>query len=284
MDWQQLREDEFLFWMQERILQHGNLSDAFPWMVSYNVPLFLIKRFWPEKINKIISSQNFVSFAIAEKGWHGNIKNLKSRLEKNIKQDAQEKRVCYHKSYVMDCDALLIAVRSEGQFAFIWTDAQKEKCAEKSNSQPDCDPMSKLDYQIWCSRNEPDILFQTTDGNIYDHFFVRGREMVDRQRILQIDLKEYKKAALQIPRREISSLAFLALCLLEYHGLAGSKVKDWQDKIVASRSHSYLNNYKKNNSLEKNILGFAKEVINYFNATIKAKGVKNHPFWNRLRM
>ena len=244
-----LPEKEFLPFLEETIAVSGNIGDGFPVMVAYNVPCFVLKNLWPARYNDLLQKPQRMSFAIAETGWRGKAANIQSIL----KLDEGRAVVEFSKSYVIDCEALLVAVKCDDDLALVNLTAHAAG-------------------QTWQSRNENDICFTTSKGQVIDHFKVSGSIIIPGGEYQLVKPRDYARLAIQIPRREFTGLAAMALGIMKFHGVYG------EDELLASLRETIFSS-RKESKIQKNAVVAAAAIIDELFKRVAAE--KLHPFWPR---
>ncbi|MCE9599246.1 MAG: hypothetical protein K8S54_14885 [Spirochaetia bacterium] len=224
----------------------GEIGDVFPRMVAYNVPAYVLGVFWPEERTRLIASNEFPAFCIAEKDWRGRIENLHS----TVKDEAGNPILTFEKSYVMQCDTMYVVANAGAGLAL---------CR-----------IPRSPGQVWTSRAEASVVFNASDGSSSrDHFIVQGKESLSPGQFIALTKRQYTVAGITIPRREITGVAMLSIALLEHHGVSVAPVRSKCDDILARRT----------GGLDKESVILATEVFRFFQE--HSRGIQLHPFWER---
>lgn len=230
----------------ETMRRTGEIGDVFPRMVAYNVPAYVLGVFWPDEKRRLIESGEFPAFCIAETGWKGRIENISSRLS-----IADGNTLAFEKSYVMECDTMYVVANTDSGLAL---------CRVPRNNST----------QTWTSRQEPSVVFKSSDGKVTrDHFIVKGLVTLASNQFLPLSKRQYTVAGITIPRREISGIALLSLALLEHHGISVEEMNSLRSALLQKRT----------DGLDKDSVTIATEIFRFFQK--KAEGISLHPFWER---
>lgn len=233
-DWMALSEGEFHELVRQRVLKTGNVGDSFPLMVAYNVPFYILATLWPDRYAQVLDDPRYIAFAAAEPGWKGQTRNIQSAAE--IQQPDQAPgdspdsgapayRLRFEKSYVISCQQLLVLVRLAAEpetLALAWIQA---------------DP----DRQQWRSRQEEGVRFELTGGPVFDHHFVSGDATIPADDLLTLHQRTYARIGLEVPRREVTTMAILAAAFAEHHEWFSADERkqlldDPREQIIAARS------------------------------------------------
>jgi hypothetical protein len=257
-EWLDLSEVEFHAKITERMRATGFVGDVIPAMITYNVPGFILRELWPAAYAEWERSPVFMAFAIAEDGWGGRIDNVTSQL--TPLGDGFELE--FAKSYVLDCEAMLILARGEfpgGEDLAI--------CR-----------VPRGDDQTWESRNEPGVRLETSDGRVIDHNRVRGKVRLTPADVLPITRRRYTPLGIRIPRRELTSLSVIAIALLDH---LGARPGGADGDILADREARILN-AREAGRLSGSEMRAAVEILDvFFRVTAGRPDV--HPFWENVR-
>ena len=241
-----IEEVPFIRQLQSKLEETGRIDDVVPEMVQWNVPCFALRQLWPAAWADFVREPRPIAFAIAEQGWRGRIENLNSSLERLT--DGFSLR--FEKSYVMTSTMVIVVARFEQQLALTRVIRSNE--------------------QEWVSRNQDSVRFHRTDGSVVDHFRVRGDVHLSDHDVHSLTRAEYRKTGLQIPMRELTSLALLSFAMLRFHGLAVVDVRE--DDLLVARAAPML---------RKEHLLLAREVLaDFFN---RSEDLSLHSFWGEVR-
>jgi hypothetical protein len=183
-----LPEKEFHQALVQTLEKTGRLGDVFPAMVTYNVPLFLLKKLWPECIELIKKSRS-IAFAAAEEGWRGRVEHISSTIDENGVLN-------FSKSYVLESEKVLLLVRcrEEKQFA-----------------------LALINFSDADQKDErKEIALQNSSDERIGHYRIKGN--CQAEAFQKISQSAYSRQAIFVPLREASSLALLAASLLRRSG------------------------------------------------------------------
>lgn len=235
--------------LYNRFRDEGNLGDVFGEMVAWNVPRFILGELWPEKLQSMDSSLR-LAFTAAEAGWKGRIDNIKSRLLE------EEGALIYDfdKSYVMECDVMVSLGRLGDEFSLVW--------------------LPKSSSQTWTEREETEIRLPKSNGTYLHHYFVKGKERVEKENTMPLSRRAYARVGLQIPRREITGLAILSGALMEKYSVLGKGEKSALVNLLSIREKD---------SLTREDAGTASEFLDSFYAIAQKEKIDLHPFWFKFQ-
>lgn len=250
-------ETQFYTKMIHILEQTGELGHAFTTMVEWNVPIYVLANFWPEKLPHSLTIGGVPNFAYAasEPNWKNKIENLHSNAQKLTDTEFQ---IDIHKSYVMQCESVigLIRYQNSDQLCLI------EFKMPKQNSEI-------LQIQ---KRTEPHTLFTSESSQTIAHFTLQGSFTINNSNLKTISKRRYTIIGSQIMMREITGLAILATALAKYHNYKNmnqSLMQSYQEQLLEIRSHPQL---------KKDGLLIATNTIQHF---IKS-GVPMHSLWLKL--
>ncbi len=254
-DWIRLGEIEFHELIREKLAATGAIGDVFPMMVAHNVPHYVLARLWPEKYETFLADPAWLAFTVAETGWKGSIDNIKSRLMDTPDGGVQAE---FAKSYVVSCDGMLMLLRRGDGFALALVPGAS---GDKN--------------QTWTSRGEASVRMGDSQGGEIDHYFVEGRAPIASGDYLELSRKAYARLGLQIPRRELTSLALLAEPLLQYHG---------HDANADMRANAELiMNARKGEKIAREALDAAAKIMDAFFVRCEEANIELHPFWENAK-
>lgn len=237
--------------------QTGELGHVFTAMVEWNVPIYVLTNFWPEKQpnNLTIGSVPNFAYAASEPNWKNKIENLQSNAKKLNNTDFQ---ININKSYIMQAKSVIGLVRYQN------TD---ELCLVQFNM-----PKQNTKSLTIEKRTEPHTIFATQNNQAIEHFTLNGNFTIESTYVKQISKRRYMLIAGQIMLREITGLAILATALAKYHGYKNMNSSLFQN------SRSDLLKARSRPRLIKDDLLTAKQVIQHF---LKS-GVPMHSLWLKL--
>lgn len=248
-----LDEVAFIKELQSLLQKGAGEGDVIPLMIQYNVPLFVLHNVWPEKEAELRAHNTRLAFAVAEDGWQGKVYNIKSNLQAAGEKDHFQLQ--FQKSYVIDCDAMLVLARYANDFAI-------------------CYVPREASTQDWQSRGEADVLLPTRSGTSVDHYRVQADLSLREVEFQPISQKAYARLGMQIPLREASSLCLLSLALLRKTGIPCDTLKDHETALLAARARGRL---------KRADMQAAREILNVFYEKIEAAQLEVHPFWLRAK-
>ena len=250
-------EIQFYTKMIHILEQTGELGHVFATMVEWNVPIYVLANFWPEKLPTSLSIGGVPNFAYAasEPNWKNKIENLHSNAQKLTDTDI---RIDINKSYIMQCESVISLLRYQNtdQLCLI------EFKMPKQNSE-------NLQIQ---KRTEPHTLFTTESNQTICHFTLQGSFTINNTNLMPISKRHYTIIAFQIMVREITGLAILASALAKYHNYKNmnkSLMQSYQAQLLEIRSQPRIKN---------DGLLIATKTIQHF---IKS-GVPMHSLWFKL--
>ncbi|MBE7438409.1 MAG: hypothetical protein HS115_08160 [Spirochaetales bacterium] len=177
-----------------------NLADVLQDLITYNVPLFVLRQLFPAACETLASGNSTVALAVAEEGWKGRLNNIQSRFA------PPERRLEYQKSHVLESEVIVVVSKVEptGQIALClsaWPALQNKE-------------------------NREELQIMKSSGQPLRHFRIRGEATVEQSML--VPFRHYQKIALHIPLRELTSMAFLVTAL---HG----KTLAWTSSDLALR-------------------------------------------------
>ena len=260
----QLTDAQYQRFLQERLERTGALGDVFPFMVSRNVPQFLLKKLWPAMFAEFAARPHVIMFAAAEEGWRGRLDNIKARAERS--PDGATFRITFRKTYVMECETLLVLARSAESLddaVLVWLPKEIVKSNDASAG------------QTWTQRTEPGLSMDRSDGPPVHHYIVEGEVRVPESRVLRVDRRAYAMVATQLPRREITSMALLSVATLRRAGLyVSAEMLDSEARLLKARDGERLSGIH---------MKIAQEILVEFFTTTEKRGFALHPLWDRIR-
>ena len=271
-DWKRLLtfgESEYQRWLQQRLEASGCLGDVFPLMVSRNVPQYLLRKLWPEMWARFEQMVHVIMFGAAEEGWRGRLDNLEARC---IPTGDAGFRVRFRKTYVMECESLLVLTRpddgSDG-VVLVWI--------ERPAAPGDLE--SSGGGQTWTQRTEAGLSMNRSGGGApVHHYIVEGDLIVPAERVLAIPRRNYATVATQLPRREISSMALLAAATLRREGSslpeASAELRQKEERLLKARDGARLSGGH---------MQLARDILSDFFARAEKHGLELHPLWDRIR-
>lgn len=269
-----MTDSEYQRWLQRRLHETGALGDVFPLMVSRNVPQFLLRKLWPDLWTQFEARPHVMMFGAAEEGWRGKLDNLKARATKAAVDSGSSKmyRVKFRKTYVMECESLLVLTRpaeAPDDVALVWI----PRPGAIVNAEEASDPAENR--QTWTQRTEPGLSMDRRDGPPAHHYIVEGDLLIPAARVLRISRRMYATVATQLPRREISSMALLAIATLRRETLSLSpEIQERETRLLAARDGARLSGIH---------MKIAQEILTEFFSLTQEKGVQLHPLWDRIR-
>ena len=252
--WIHLSETDFHRLLKRRIAETGEIGDVFPLMVGHNLPHHLLRKLWPERWTRFAENPGWIAFAAAETGWRGRVENIDSR----IRSDAKGQVLHFKKSHVITSDVMLILAKCDQDLALAF--------------------VPRSESQNWRTRGEPGVQMRSSDGALFDHHHVEGEQRLARDDFIRIDKKTYARFGIQLPRRELTSLAVIALGLLEHHGVNFAsdlnRIHERESRVLKSRERERIGRADAD---------AAEEILNFFYAKIQEADIRPHPFWERVR-
>lgn len=268
-------ESDFQRSLQVRLTASGHLGDVFPHMVSRNVPQFLLRRLWPELWESFSAEPHLMMFGAAEEGWGGRLDNVAARARRvgGTATDGDEVALTFRKTYVMDCASLLVLTRAaENPEEIVLAWLPREFAATASS-----EAGAAGARQTWTQRTEPGLSMSRSTGEDVHHYIVEsGPECtVSTGFVLRLDRKRYASAAMQLGRREITSMSLLATATLRHHGLPVSvELMDLEEQVLAARDAAKLSGRH---------LELARQIFaRFFRQTAEA-GLPLHALWDRVK-
>lgn len=202
-----MTEREFFESARQQLRETGELGDVFPCMVEWNVPRFLLRQLWPDVLSQYPSQQitgkPHLCFAASETGWKQRIENIQSRARKTA--DGRYE-LQLDKAYVMQGETILLLLRLEDEFCLALI--------------PFPDSSEELTL---IEREEPHTIFESSQGQRILHYRLKGTVIVDSVCVHPIKRRSYSLSGIQVPGREITGLALLAITLAEVHSYAESQ-------------------------------------------------------------
>jgi hypothetical protein len=251
-----LSDSEYQRFLQERLETLGTLGDVFPLMVSRNVPQYVLRKLWPERWEEFVRAPRTIMFAAAEEGWRGRLENVQARAVRQA--DGPDYQVSYRKTYVMNCEAMLLLARpthAPDDVSLVWIDRNPQ--------------------QEWTRRTEPGLSMECADGTRIDHWIVTGDHAVPAADVCTVAGRTYALVATQLPRREISSMALLAVATLRRHGLPiDGELLAGETRLCAARDGARLSGAHMN---------LAGEILREFFGAAREHAIELHPLWDRIR-
>lgn len=278
-------ESEYQRWLQQRLEGSGCLGDVFPLMVSRNVPQYLLRKLWPEMWARFERAPHIIMFGAAEEGWRGRLDNLQARC---TPADDAQFRVRFRKTYVMECESLLVLARpddgSDG-VVLVWierpgvtTQGPDKSDGESGTRNEASDPCLSGGDQTWTQRTEAGLSMDRSGGaGPVHHYIVEGDLIVPAERVLAIPRRSYATVATQLPRREITSMALLAAATLRRAGArpeASPELHEKEERLLNARDGVRLSGGH---------MQLARDILNAFFAQAKASKMELHPLWDRIR-
>ncbi|MCB1309853.1 MAG: hypothetical protein KDK30_16800 [Leptospiraceae bacterium] len=243
-------ESDFQRFLIQTVRHSGQLGDALPLMIERNVPYYIMQNLWPSAWERFRQSPCRVAFAIAETGWRGRIDNLQSR----VSEGGGGFSLLFQKSYVISSDLMILAAREKDDFALCY--------------------VPRDDSQSWQSRNEPGVKFDSTQFGVVDHHYVQGQCSLGPEEVCILKKRDYLRFGLQIPLREVCSMALLAYGILQYHGLDTEPIESTVNASISARDKDRLG---------KEDLDSAQVILRYFQDATGKAGIHIHPFWERVK-
>ena len=272
-EWLDLSERDFHALLKQKIKETGEIGDVFPAMVGHNVPHYILQRLWPEKWESYHKDPAWVAFGAAEDGWKGRIDNINSRLTPLSSGSASgtasgenraQANLELSKSYVLDSEFLLGLCRLEDEFALCWIRSDKSGQTDSG--------------QIWSSRDDVAVQFtRTLDGRKFDHCRLQAKGILEGADYLPVQRRAYAALGMQIPRRELTSLAILSSGLLAHLGL----LKDFDTEFLDEREELILAARDKEKLSRREPVAAA-EMLDVFYKRVQEAGAKVHPFWEKV--
>lgn len=204
--------------------------------ICYNVSVYIIKKF-SIGVPFPVSWGQPAMFAISEEGWGGDLNNIQTVYQ------TKSNTLKLKKDFVLESENLLIFTKYADQFALAAIAGARNK--------------SEIH---WNSRNEPEIKFTDPSGAEYDHFRIHGEVPLSEEVLTLLSGANYRRRAFNIPARELSCFAILALELLRNDT---SSLQEMQEQLINLRgeekstrsliqkSSEALDLFWENNSIEK---------------------------------
>jgi len=233
-----LEEREFHSLLLTEARRTRNLADVLPAMITYNVPLFVLRNLFPDSLPQLFETTT-LSLAVAEEGWRGRLSGLKSRFT------PENQTLLFSKSHVMESDTIAVVSRAEEKIALCLVPWQ----------------------EISTTENRKELELASSSGALIRHFRISGQAKMDRWILLPE--RHYQKIALQIPLRELTSLAILVTAL---HG----KNLAWSSSDLALRDGIW--NARAIHGPLKDFAPAARMLIGKF----AGSGFATGPFWQSL--
>ncbi len=243
-----LSETEFLRDLYDRARQSGALDPLFPGMVFYNVPGYLMKNLWPEKLEKWKKKPALMGFAANESGWKGKLDALQSTLEPDTGL------VSLNKNFVMEGDSIaLCAVKRMGhkdpsEIALCWIPLPSPGITLTARE----DSESRFEYE----------------GETFLHYRMSGQITLPPNETLLIPAARYRRLGPVFMLREITGLGAIALGILAHHGIALDAESYFRD----------CGNNRASGRPRKEDLIQAREFIARLCENVAAR----HPLWDRM--
>jgi len=252
-----MTEREFFIAAQQTLRETGEIGDVFPCMVEWNVPRFILSHLWPDVLSQYppqqITGFPHLCFAASETGWNQRIQNLKSYAGR-----LGDGTFALHldKAYVMQAETVLLLLRLDGEFCLATIPL------------PDVQDTLRL-----TERDEAHTIFRTSTGNTILHYRLSGETVIEAGRVHPIKERAYSLYGVQIPAREITGLALLAIALADHHGYRGieddrNRFHDGETLLLAARE---------NRRLQKNDISLAIELIEAFSKS----PIQKHAIWEQ---
>ena len=266
LGWDDARYQRYL---QAQLERSGLVGDVFPLMVSRNVPQYLLRRLWPAVWSEFEQQPRVIMFGAAEEGWRGRVENIQARVAPGV--DAQTLRVSFRKTYVMNCTGLLLLARPAPELndgapddvLLVWLPQ-----ANPDHAQPGLE---------WQRRTEPGLTLEQSGAQppIYHHI-VTGDVAVTREQVLRLGKRAYATTATQLPRREISSMALLALAILRHAKIqVAAELLEHEAALLQARAGQRLGGAT---------MEHARAVFQHFFALADAQpSLELHALWQRIR-
>ncbi len=239
----ELSEEDFLRRLEDDMAITGDLGELFPRMVAYNVPYFVLSQYWPEERANLFKDPLFLAFCVAEAGWKGRLENLKGSL------DLSSGRLTCEKTYVMQCDVMYILV---------WAGEDLALCRVPRNPS-----------QIWTSRQEDTVRFVSKTGAVRDHFIVSVDQILKSEEYVTLRKRNYVRAGMTIPRREMTGLAIVALGYMRFLKEDVSDLIGLRDEVLQARATGELG---------AEAVHAASQI---FHQLLRILPPDAHPFWGR---
>ncbi|MCR9142240.1 MAG: hypothetical protein NXI24_08305 [bacterium] len=293
-------ESDYQRWLQNRLTSTGALGDVFPLMVSRNVPQYLLARLWPEVWNEFQKAPRVVMFGAAEEGWRGRLDNLRAsvRPEANANADIRVDasgagdprrdrdgagfRVSFRKTYVMECESLLVLARPANasggdpeDVALVWLPHARRALA--SDAVGAAEQIQASSAPTWTQRTEPGLTMDRSEGPPVHHYIVEGDQLaVPAERVLRISRRKYATIATQLPRREITSMSLLSVATLrrELQAEVSPAMAEREARLLQARDGKRLSGGH---------MQIAREILNEFFALAASREIALHPLWDRIR-
>lgn len=195
-----LSEVDFLEYLFRRARELDALEPIFPGMVFYNVPAYLMKNLWPEKLEQWKKDPELMGFAANESGWKGKLDNLQSRF------NTFNRKVTLHKNFVMHgrysialCAAIDEQELNTSEVALCWISLQ--------------DPEIEL-----IKRDDPASTFAYANQT-FSHYRMEGQINLKKDDFKLIPASSYRRFGPVFMMREVTGLGAIALGLLAANGI-----------------------------------------------------------------
>lgn len=252
-----MTEREFFVAAQQQLRATGEVGDVFPCMVEWNVPRFILGHLWPEVLSQLppqrITGLPTLCFAASETGWNQRIQNLKSYA-----RAVGDGTFTLHlnKAYLLQATTVLLLLRLEDEFCLATIPLSDAKAG-----------------LTLIERDEPHTVFNTSNGSAILHYRLSGTIAVEAGRVHPIKERAYSLYGVQIPGREITGLALLAVALADHHSYHG--IEDRRNWF--REGEAILLAARENRRLQKNDMSLAIELIEAFSKST----IRKHAIWEQ---
>jgi hypothetical protein len=252
-----MTEREFFVAAQQQLRETGEVGDVFPCMVEWNVPRFILDHLWPEALSHFppqrITGLPALCYAASETGWNQRIQNIKSSAEKHIDGTFH---LHLNKAYMLQATTVLLLLRLEDEFCLATI------------------PLSDAQGGLTLiERDEPHTIFNSSNGNAILHYRLSGTITVDAGNVHPIKERAYSVYGVQIPGREITGLALLAVALADHHSYRG--IEDRRNWF--REGEALLLAARENRRLQKEDISLAIELIEAFSKS----PIQKHAIWDQ---
>lgn len=238
------------------LFEQANPIDSFKEMVNYNVSLFVLKKLWPVEYNRIRQNRYYSAYAAAEPGWGGRAGNMESWF------DPENHTGHLNKNHILAADAIYALCRNSRQKAdYIIT---------------------RLDFAQLPGlqkREEASLSVEQTAGRLFHY---RSQGSFDTGDFAVLSSAEYKKVAMHLVAREVTSFAVAAAGMLIDHGMATSTIESKAEEIIELRASGSLRELLRAVSVSKNVLVFFYDNLN--SLSLVSQSIKNNrAFLQKIR-
>lgn len=229
-------EKDFFNQATRQFSASGTLATVIRQCICYNVTVNIIKKFSIEMPFPVTWEQPAM-FAISEEGWRGNLDNIQTSYQ------TKSNTLQLKKDFVLESENLLLFSKYADQFALAALAGARNKSGIH-----------------WNSRNEPEIKFTDPNGAEYDHFRIHGEVSLSEANLTLVSSANYRRRAFNIPARELSCFAILALERLRINDssflemqaeLINLRAEEKSMRPLIQKSSEALDMFWEKNSIEK---------------------------------